>query len=156
MKIAGKILSKLETYLAVRGYLISSNEGVPKWAFTFSTSTKEYICLCLPPNRILSQGQMTRRSGYLLLQKGLLINFSGCLGFLAYQPLLFIYCQIHFYTNNQFYSKQFSLAWVHSLIVKIFLFQAIQFNQTVLVQTIQFSISIDFVYTQIIVKTVLY
>ena len=23
-----------------------------------------------------------------------------------------------FYTNNQFYFKQFSLAWVHSLIVK--------------------------------------
>ena len=29
-----------------------------------------------------------------------------------------IKCQIHFYTNNQFYFKQFSLAWVHSLIAK--------------------------------------
>ncbi len=39
---------------------------------------------------------------------------------------------------------------------KTFLFQAIQFNQTVLIQTIQFSISIDFVYTQLNVKTILY
>ena len=30
---------------------------------------------------------------------------------------------------------------------KKFLFQAIQFSQTVLIKTIQFSISIDFVYT---------
>ena len=58
-----------------------------------------------------------------------------------------------FYANNQFYFKQFSLAWVHSLIVKTFLFQAIQFSQTVL---IQLSISTDFVYTQLNVKTVLY
>ena len=26
--------------------------------------------------------------------------------------------RIHFYVNNQFYFKQFSLAWLHSLIVK--------------------------------------
>ena len=32
---------------------------------------------------------------------------------------------------------------------KLFLFQAIQFRQTVLIQPIQFSISIDFVYTQL-------
>ena len=32
--------------------------------------------------------------------------------------------------------KQFSLAWVHSLILKKFLFQAIQFCQTVLTQPI--------------------
>ena len=36
------------------------------------------------------------------------------------------------------------------------LFQAIQFIQTVLIQPTQFSISIDFVYTQLNVKTVLY
>ena len=41
-----------------------------------------------------------------------------CLGFMAYQPLLVIYRQIHFYTNKQFYFKQFSLALVLSLIVK--------------------------------------
>ena len=33
---------------------------------------------------------------------------------------------------------------VHSLIAKIFLFQAIQFSQTVLIQTIQFSIIMQF------------
>ena len=41
--------------------------------------------------------------------------------------------------------KKISLAWVHSLIVK-----------TVLIQLIPFSISTDFVYTQLNVKTVLY
>ena len=39
-------------------------------------------------------------------------------GFMAYQNLWVIYHQIHFYTNSQFYFKQFSLARVHSLIVK--------------------------------------
>ncbi len=39
---------------------------------------------------------------------------------------------------------------------KTFLFQTIQFIQTVLIQIIQFSISTDFVYTQLNVKTVLY
>ena len=39
---------------------------------------------------------------------------------------------------------------------KTFLFQAIQFSQIVLTQTIQFSISIDFVYTQLKVITVLF
>ena len=53
-----------------------------------------------------------------------------------------------FLYKNQFYFKQFSLAWVHSLIVKNISFQAIQFSQTILIQTIQFSISIDIVYTQ--------
>ena len=36
---------------------------------------------------------------------------------------------------------------MHSLIIKTFLFQTIQFIQTVLIQLIQFSVSIDFVYT---------
>ena len=35
-------------------------------------------------------------------------------------------------------------------------FQGIQFSQAVLIQLIQFSISTDFVYTQLNVKTVLY
>ena len=52
--------------------------------------------------------------------------------------------------------KQFSLAWVHSLIAKTCLFQAIQYIQTVLIQLIQFSISTRFVYTQSNVETVLY
>ena len=46
-----------------------------------------------------------------------------------------------FHTNNQFNFKKFSLAWVHSLIVKKkILFQAIQFSQTVLVQPIQLNV----------------
>ena len=57
--------------------------------------------------------------------------------------------------KNQFYSKQFSLVWLHGLIVKIFLFQAIQFSQRVLIWPIQFSISIDFVYIQLNVKIIL-
>ena len=40
------------------------------------------------------------------------------------------------------------------LLSKAFLFQAIQFNQTVIIQTIQFSISINFVYKKLNLKTV--
>ena len=58
--------------------------------------------------------------------------------------------------NSQFYFKQFSLTWIHSLIFKTFLFQAFQFSQKILIQTIQFSISIDFLHTQLNVKTVLF
>ena len=39
---------------------------------------------------------------------------------------------------------------------KIFVFPAIQLSQTVLIQTIQFSISIVFVYTPLNLKTVLF
>ena len=42
------------------------------------------------------------------------------------------------------------------LLPKTFLFQAIQFTQAVLIQLFQFSISTDFVYTQLNVKRVLY
>ncbi len=42
----------------------------------------------------------------------------------------------------------------YSLIVKNILFQAIQFSQTVLIQPIQFCISIDFVYKQLNAKTI--
>ena len=58
--------------------------------------------------------------------------------------------------NNKFSFKQISLAWVHSLNVKIFLFQAIQFSQTVLILPIQFSICTEFVYTQLNLQTVLF
>ena len=44
----------------------------------------------------------------------------------------------------------------YSLIVKSFLFQAIQFSQAVLIKLIQFSMSTDFVYTQLNDKTDLY
>ena len=56
---------------------------------------------------------------------------------------------IHFSISTQFKYK-------YSLIVKTFLFQAIQFSQAVLIQLIQFNISIDLVYPQLNVKTVLY
>ena len=39
---------------------------------------------------------------------------------------------------------------------KTFLFQAIQFSQIVRIQSIPFSISIDFVYTQLNIKTILF
>ena len=40
--------------------------------------------------------------------------------------------------------------------MKTFLFQTIEFIQTVIIQTIQFSIRIDFFYAELNVKTVLY
>ena len=48
---------------------------------------------------------------------------------------------------------QFSMS---TQFVKTFLFQAFRFRQTILIQTIQFSVSIDFLHTQLNVKTVLY
>ena len=60
---------------------------------------------------------------------------------------------VQFHTIQFSINKQFKCNY--SLIVKIFLFLAIQFSQAVLIQLIQFSISIDFVYTQLNVKTVL-
>ena len=50
-------------------------------------------------------------------------------------------------------SAQFKCKYI--LIEKTFLFRAIQFSQAVLIQPIQFSISTDFVYTQLHVKAVL-
>ena len=59
----------------------------------------------------------------------------------------------------QFKTIQFSISTQfkckYNLTVKTFLFLAIQFSQAVLIQLIQFSISTDFLYTQLIVKTVL-
>ena len=54
-----------------------------------------------------------------------------------------------------FQTIQFSKSAPFSM-TKTFLFQAIQFSQTVLIKTIQFSISIVFVHTQLHVKTVLF
>ena len=53
---------------------------------------------------------------------------------------------------NQFYFKQFSLAWVHSLIVKNIFIS----SYLVQIQTIQLGINIVFVHTQSNVKTVLF
>ena len=47
-----------------------------------------------------------------------------------------------FYTNNQFSIKQFSLTWLHSLIGKNISISSYSiFSQTVLIQTIQFTVS---------------
>ena len=60
---------------------------------------------------------------------------------------------IHFYIWKQFYFKQFSLALVNSLIFKVISIS----SYSVLIQTIQFSISlVFFVYTQLNLKTVLF
>ena len=53
-----------------------------------------------------------------------------------------------FYTNSPISNNS---QFVHSL-SKTFLFQAIQFIQTLLIQLIHFSISIDFVYTLVMSK----
>ena len=52
--------------------------------------------------------------------------------------------------------KQFSFAWVHSLIVNRFLFQATPFSQTVLIQTIQFSVSLVSMLKTVLVRLVLF
>ena len=62
-----------------------------------------------------------------------------------------------FFTNKQFYFKtiQFSISTQFNC-QKHFCFQVIQLSQIVLIKTIQFSISIIFVHTQLNVKTVLF
>ena len=53
------------------------------------------------------------------------------------------------------FSKSTQFKCKYSLIVKTFLFPAIQFSQAVLLQLIQFSNRTDFVYTQLHVRIVL-
>ena len=55
---------------------------------------------------------------------------------------------IHFYTNKQFYFKQFSLAEVQNLNAKNISISSYSVNQTVLFQTIQFSIQKQFHFKQ--------
>ena len=87
--------------------------------------------------------------------KGSLQRFSNtsqptCLGWLLV-GFYGISTFIGHLTPNPFLCK----GWVHNL-SKTFLFQAIQFSQTVEIQLIQFSISTGFIHTQLNVKTVLY
>ena len=72
----------------------------------------------------------------------------GSLSFMAYQ--------IHYYTNSQFYFKQFRLAGVSNLILKKIPIQDILFGETILIQTIQFRISMDFNLTHLNIKTILF
>ena len=74
---------------------------------------------------------------------------------MAYEPLQVIYCQINVHTNNHFYFKQFSLEWVHSLIVTNISISSYSVY-SVQIQLIQFGIRTDIVYTQLNVKTVQY
>ena len=74
-------------------------------------------------------------------------GISTFVGYLMPNPFLY---------KNQFYFKQFSLVLIHSSIVKSILLQAIQYSQIVLILTIQFSISIVFVFTQLNIITVLF
>ena len=53
------------------------------------------------------------------------------------------------------FSKSTEFKCKYSLIIKTFLFRAIQFSQAILLQLIQFCKSTDFVYTQLYVRTVL-
>ena len=84
----------------------------------------------------------------------------GWLGFLWHINLYrlfnakFIFMKIVRFQTIQFKIRT-QFKYKYSLIVK-FLFQAIQLSQAVLNQIIQFSISTDFVNTQLNVKTVLY
>ena len=65
---------------------------------------------------------------------------------MAYQSFAGYLTPNPFLTNNKFYFKHFNLVWVQFNCQKTFLFQAIQFSQTVLIQTIQFSIITQFKY----------
>ena len=61
-----------------------------------------------------------------------------------------------FNVKNTSISQRFSLVYVHCFIVKNISISSIQFSQTVLIQIIQFSINIVFIYTQLTIKTVLF
>ena len=66
-------------------------------------------------------------------------GISTSVGYLMPNPL--------FFTNKQFYFKQFSLDKCTVQLLKTFLFEAIQFSETVIIQTIQFRIIMIFVKT---------
>ena len=68
----------------------------------------EYFCMnCIPPIllKLLHRAQMCVLVGWLF-------------GFYSISTFVDYLTQYPFYTNKQFYFKQFSLAWVDSLVVK--------------------------------------
>ena len=99
---------------------------------------RESVCVCMCV--CLREGGNESTCSYMPLWERKKESVCGILGVvvMAYQPLLVIWCQIHFCKNN-FYFKQFNLAWENSLTVKTFSFQVIQFSKTGLIQTIQFN-----------------
>ena len=73
-----------------------------------------YSCISITVYNINGIGEM--QTDYMYQEKkviedspALKTRSIGWLGCMAYQPLQPGYCQIHLYTNNQFYFKQFSL-----------------------------------------------
>ena len=83
-----------------------------------------------------------------------LLGIKTFVGYLMPKPFLYKWSvrfqTIHFSIRTLFKCKY--KVWMS----KIFLFQVIQFSQTVLIQTIHFSISIVFVHTQLNVKKVIF
>ena len=96
-------------------------------------------------NRRDTPGKLDNNFGPRADQQTLLVYVGWLVGFYGMSTFVGYLSQIHFYANSQLYFDQFSLAWVHSLIVK-----------TVLFLLIQFSIRTDFVNKQLNTKTVLY
>ena len=50
---------------------------------------------------------------WIFISNNIIIDYGwlvGLMGFMSYQPLQVILSQIHFYVNNLFFFKQFSLA----------------------------------------------
>ena len=81
---------------------------------------------------------------------GWLVEFCGIstfVGYLTTNPFLCTYSVL-------FQTIQFSIS-IQFNCEKTFVFQAIQFSQAILIQLIQFSISTDFIYIHLNVKSVL-
>ena len=98
----------------------------------------------IPNHLIIKDFAIRWISTYLFSGFHIFAKLVGWLGFYGISTFVGYLTPNPFYANNHFCFKQVSLAWVHSVIVKTFLFPAIQFIQTVLIQLIQFNISTDF------------
>ena len=113
-----------------------------KLAFSSSSDLNQYISVCFI--RILFT--------YQSLKKSICLSVS----WLVVCALRHIsLCQIHFTQINSSISNNPVKQKYTVKLSKTFLFQANQFNQGVLIKTVQFSICKVFVYTQLNVKTVL-
>ena len=106
-----------------------------------------YIVTGLNIEKMCHIEECEKRNNKRLLVCWVLWHINLCRLFNAKSIFMQIVSSISKYSISHAYTR---------LIVKTFLFQAIQFIQTVLIQLIQFNISIDFVYTQLNVKTVIY
>ena len=91
--LSGKSL-KLENQFIYLGSIISSPESDVN-------TRREKACTAIYKLSIIWKFYLSDKTKYL---------FVYLFGFMAYQLLGVIKCQIHFYTNKHFYFKQFSLA----------------------------------------------